>query len=98
MNTKIILGLAILMLLSACSVEKIKHNTTALENTGYLQIKGDLLGKSVTLNGQSVNPEEGQRFALQSGSYELLITEGEKQVLKRTVFISGGQTVELSVP
>ena len=90
--------LTLVILLSACSVQKIKHEAKTLEDEGYLKLNGDLQNRVVMLNGQALSTELGQRFALKSGTYDLLVSEAGQPILKRTVFITSGQTVELSIP
>lgn len=98
MKAAFIIILTLVILLSACSVQKIKHEAKSLEDEGYLKLNGDLQDRVVTLNGQVLSTELGLRFALKSGTYDLLISEAGQPILKRTVFITGGQTVEISLP
>lgn len=92
------LSIILLLFLSACSVEMINQKSVAMGNEGYLVLTGSLNGKEVIINEEPVNVGYSQKLGLKSGTYNLQILSSGKLLLKRSVFITAGQIVEVSVP
>ncbi|MCB5278893.1 MAG: hypothetical protein PHI70_10320 [Proteiniphilum sp.] len=88
----------LLFILSACSVHKMNQNAVAEDNFGYVLLLGNLDGRRVLINEKSVIIDEGNRFGLRSGTYNLEIRSDDRIVVKRVVYITAGQTVEVKVP
>ncbi|MDD3910518.1 MAG: hypothetical protein PHN86_11290 [Proteiniphilum sp.] len=70
----------------------------AEDNFGYVLLLGNLDGRRVLINEKSVIIDEGNRFGLRSGTYNLEIRSDDRIVVKRVVYITAGQTVEVKVP
>lgn len=94
----LIIAAIILMVASSCSVQKYSEQNTMVEDLGYLQFNGDLSGKSIMLNNQPVTVNPKHRLALKSGTYDLVINDANKQILKRKIMITVGNIVEVSLP
>jgi hypothetical protein len=86
------------MVASSCSVQKYSEQNTMVEDLGYLQFNGDLSGKSIMLNNQPVTVNPEHKLALKSGTYDLVINDANRQILKRKVMITVGNIVEVSLP
>lgn len=100
MKTSIIILLTALLLLAACSVQKINQGANVKEDIGYLRLNGIIRNRQVYINGNSVgvDPEDDvQRYALKAGLYKLEIRSSNRILLAQDVLISGGQTVDISV-
>ena len=101
MKNVIIILLGSLLLLSACSVNRQNESSTMVPDYGMLKLVGDSTGRSVMLNGESVelDPErEVNIFELQSGSYDLKILYQGEVLVSRKILISTGQTNEVKMP
>lgn len=94
----LILSIIFLLFFGACSIEQINQKSVSMGDEGYLVLTGSLGGKEVIINEQPVNVGYSQKLGLKSGTYNLEILSSGIVLLKRSVFITAGQIVEVRVP
>jgi len=97
------------LLLSACSTQF--QAVTQVDDKAYLQLSGNFIGSVLQLNNQppisladgnvetfNLNGATVAKFELSTGSHQVQVTRDGQVLVKRTLFVSQGNTIEVRVP
>ena len=70
-----------------------------LPNTAFLTFPGVAEGVSVSAKGPRSYHFDvgsaGQKYAVEAGRYEVAVTEGDRLIARRIVFVAAGETKEV---
>lgn len=98
---------AALALLSACGSYQ---STTQVDNVAYIQFSGETNKEQVSIDGQpvgtlgddlesfDVNGKTVTRIQVQPGTHDVVVTRDGKQIIKRKIYISDGNSAEVNLP
>ncbi|TKB45573.1 hypothetical protein [Thalassotalea mangrovi] len=106
---KKILSICLVLVLSACAGE---YNTAQqVDESAYLQLQGNFLNTQLTLNDatpinittDTINTYkfEGKTIAklpITTGSHKIKITRGGEVLVMRSIYVSAGNSFEVTVP
>jgi hypothetical protein len=97
----LICSFLLLVLLSACSVEKFNQTSVIKGDYGMLRLVGDPIGREVSLDGNVIPLDTKKKtniFELKTGTYALEIRVNGSVQLTQKLFITIGQTNEIKMP
>lgn len=98
---------AALALLSACGSYQ---SSTQVDSVSYIQFSGETNKELVSIDGQSVgtlgadlesfdvNGKTVTRIQVQPGTHEVVVTRDGKEIIKRKIYISDGNSAEVNLP
>ncbi|TLU64713.1 hypothetical protein FE810_10990 [Thalassotalea litorea] len=106
---KKILNVCFVFLLSACAAEY--NSNQQVDETAYLQLQGNFINtelvlddaEPINLNKNTVDTYkfEGKtiaKFPISTGSHKIKITRGEEVLVLRSIYVSAGNSFEVTVP
>lgn len=103
---KNVLILMLVLLLSAC--HSLTYNTQ-LDGQSYIQFSGNFINTQVkiddiefTINDQTetfdLNGKTVAKFPIKNGKHLVIVSRNQQVLVKKYVFSSEGQTIEVAVP
>jgi hypothetical protein len=101
MKTLCIILLAGIAILGAACARQMNEGVVIKEDQGFLRLIGSVDQREVYIQGNLIQLDPNlseQRLALKAGGYSMEIRSAGKLLLALELFISSGQTVEVSIP
>lgn len=107
MIRSLFIGTVVATLLSACGSYQ---STTQVDGVSYIQFSGETSKEQVSIDGQhagtlgddlesyDVNGKTVTRVQVQPGTHDVVVTRDGKEVVKRRIFISDGNSAEVNLP
>lgn len=109
MNTirSLFIGTALTAMLSACGSYQ---STTQVDSVSYIQFSGEPNKEQVRIDGQhagtlgedletfDANGKTVTRVQVQPGTHDVVVTRDGKEIVKRKIYISDGNSAEVNLP